>query len=103
MAVEFHDRSPGCAPGKERVEHALEPLHPWEFKEGTAPALDRDNERYWLAFGRFIEANRLLHSVVFDDEVLPLQSIDDGALLIFNQRGNEDQIRARADGGFLSE
>jgi len=43
---------------------------------GAASTLNGYHERDGLAFGRFVQADRLLDSIVFHDEVFDLQAVD---------------------------
>src|SRR5262249_49423395 len=69
--------------------------------KGTSPGLDREHERDRLHVALFIEVNGLFHSIVFHNEISRFQAVDDSALWIFYECGNEDDIGLTAESGFL--
>jgi hypothetical protein len=76
-------------------------LHSGEFGVGAASALQGDDQRDGLALWGVVETCRLLDSVVFHDEVFGLQSVDDSALLVFDQGGNDDDVGLRTESCIL--
>jgi hypothetical protein len=80
------------------VEERAEVTVRGEVVDAVAADLDYDDESERLRVGVFFELELLRDAVVFDREVVCLKCEHELAGLGFDERGNNDERRANADG-----
>src|SRR5208283_4345659 len=63
-------------PAQYGIEHSRQASHSAKLPLGATPGLHCDHQRYGLSLRRFVEMNQLRDPIIFNNEVLGLQSIN---------------------------
>src|SRR5262249_42758922 len=89
IAVEGYDGRAVAAPVKNRIEHRAQTADSREFGRRGTSQLNSHDQRHRRRLGRVVQSNRLLDTVILNQEVAGFQTIDDRAALVFHQRRNQ--------------
>ena len=101
FAVEENQSRFGIGLAQDRLQHRRQTAHPIKLTPCSAPTLDRDHQRDRLGLGRFVQIGHLFDAIVFDDEILGLQSVHHVAVCISHQRGHQHHVGLGIEGGLL--
>ena len=77
---------------KYRLQHGRQATHASKFTPCSAAALDCDHQRDRFGFSRLIQIGRLFDAIVFDHEILRLQSVNHIAVCVSHQSGHQHDV-----------
>ena len=102
-AIEGEDRNLGVGLVKNRGQHGTKTLNPAELTPRSPPRLDGYHKRKRLSFSRFIQLQLLPNSIVLNNEVPGMQSVNRMSTNVPHQGGHNYNIGLTAEGWFLGK